>query len=56
MANPMDGLIAWSGAILDRLTEQAPDETEAALAATAMELVLPALAISPWQTIGDNDP
>lgn len=50
----MDNLIAWAGSILDLLTFQAPEETEAAIAGTAMEMVLPAIAIR--NPIGDNDP
>lgn len=55
MGKPMDGLIAWSGMILDRLMESAPDECEAAVAETAIELVLPLVAIRPAATLSDND-
>lgn len=51
----MDNLIAWAGAILDLLTFQAPEETEEAIAATAMEMILPLVAVPWWATIGDND-
>lgn len=51
----MDNLIAWAGSILDRLTFQAPQETEDAIAETAMEHVLPTVAISPRDMLNDND-
>jgi len=51
----MDGLIAWAGAILDRLTWAAPEEIEADLTETAMERVLPCLALSTRAMLNDND-
>lgn len=55
MLSRMERLIQWSGSILDRLLFGAPEETEDAIAATAIEMVLPAVAIHPAATIGDND-
>ncbi len=52
----LDGLMEWSAAILDRLMHLAPDEHEAALATTAFEIVLPALAIRWHTTANDNHP
>ena len=52
----MDGLIAWSATILDRLTLDAPEEYEDAIAEVAMEMVLPTLAINWRAMLHDNDP
>lgn len=51
----MDNLMAWAGSILDRLTYQATEEDEDAVAATAMEHVLPTVAIRSRDTLNDND-
>lgn len=51
----MDGLIAWSGAILDLLTRGAPEEYEDEIAETAMERILPCLALSTTAMLNDND-
>ena len=57
MQSPMmDGLIAWSATILDRLTLDAPEEYEDAIAEVAMEMVLPTLAINWRAMLHDNDP
>lgn len=55
MQSRMERLTLWSAMILDLLLLGAPEETEDAIAATAMEMVLPAVAISPAAMIGDND-
>lgn len=51
----MDGLMHWSGLILDQMTFQVPEDVEDAVYATAIELVLHSVAIDPWTMIGDND-
>ena len=51
----MDGLIAWAAAILDRLLLHAPEEIEDELTETAMERVLPCLALSTRAMLNDND-
>lgn len=54
MRSTMDGLIEWAGAILDLVTFQAPEEIEEAIAITAIELILPAVAIRP-RVPGNDD-
>lgn len=51
----MDGLIAWGGAIIDRLILEAPEEYEDDLAETAVIMVVPCLAISWRAMLHDND-
>ncbi|WP_257541028.1 hypothetical protein [Sphingobium sp. CFD-1] len=51
----MNGLTTWAGMILDRLTLDAPEEYEDELAETAMEVVLPSLAIRWRAMLNDND-
>lgn len=51
----MDALIAWAGAIIDRLCREAPEELEDTLAETAVLMVVPSIAISPGATWHDND-
>lgn len=55
-AEMMDGLIAWSGAILDRLMLKAPEQFEDDLAETAVCMILPTLAINWRAMLNDNDP
>jgi|GEM_PF-4930840 len=55
-AEIINGLTLWAGAILDRLMLDAPEEYDESLAETAMELVLPCLAINWRAMLNDNDP
>lgn len=55
MASRIDRLAAWAGAILDLLTHHADERDEEAISVTALEVVLPALAISPLALAHDND-
>lgn len=55
MRSRMQRLVQWTGAILDRLLCAADERDEGAIAATAIELVLPTVAIHQTATIGDND-
>lgn len=55
MQSRMERLIQWTGAILDLLLFDAPEQDEDAIAGTAIEMVLPTVAIRPAATIGDND-
>lgn len=52
----MDRQIAWAGAILDRLMFLADERDEDAIAATAMELILPSVGMDPQGPASDNDP
>lgn len=51
----LDDLTLWAGAILDRLLLEAPEEIEDEIAETAMERVLPCLALSTRAMLNDND-
>lgn len=55
MLSQMERLMEWSGSILDRLLFGAAEEAEDAISLTAIEMVLPTVAIHPAATIGDND-
>ena len=55
MGTIMDGLIAWAGAIIDLIALDVPEEYEESVLGTVIELVAPAVAISPMATINDND-
>lgn len=55
MLSRMERLMEWSGSILDLLLFGADESAEDAISLTAIEMVLPSVAISPAATIGDND-
>lgn len=55
MGKFLDDLTAWSGAIIDRLSLDAPEEYEDEIAETCLFLVIPALAMDWKAMLNDND-
>lgn len=49
------GLDLWTDRISDLLLLDVPEHLEDAVAETLLMMVLPALAISPWAMVHDND-
>jgi hypothetical protein len=54
-ADILAGLEIWTDRISDLLLLDVPEHMEDAVAETLLMMVLPALAISPWAMLHDND-
>ncbi|KQX18419.1 MULTISPECIES: hypothetical protein [unclassified Sphingomonas] len=54
-ADILNGLEIWADRISDLLLFDVPEHLEEAVAETLLVMILPALAISPWAMLHDND-
>jgi hypothetical protein len=54
-AEILAGLETWAERIGDLLLLDVPEEMEDAVAETLLRMIMPALAISPWAMLHDND-